>query len=106
MVASDHSPSPPAMKSAASFFAVWGGISGCQTLLRVLLTEGHVRRGLELSAIAALAAGYPAERFGLAPAKGRIAIRADADLALVDLAVSAPLHADQRRYRQPQSPFV
>ena len=106
MVASDHSPSPPAMKTAASFFAVWGGISGCQTLLRVLLTEGYVRRELELSAVAALAATYPAERFGLAPAKGRIAIGADADLALVDLAISASLQASELRYRHQQSPFV
>ncbi|MBX6342374.1 MAG: allantoinase AllB, partial [Thermomicrobiaceae bacterium] len=44
IVASDHSPAPPEMKAAASFFDVWGGISGCQSTLAALLTEGHATR--------------------------------------------------------------
>ncbi|HEY7832897.1 MAG TPA: allantoinase AllB, partial [Ktedonobacterales bacterium] len=38
MVVSDHSPAPPEMKTSANFFDVWGGISGCQSLLALLLT--------------------------------------------------------------------
>ncbi len=36
---SDHSPSPPGMKTDANFFQVWGGISGVQHTLPLLLTK-------------------------------------------------------------------
>ena len=65
LVASDHSPAPPELKTASSFFAVWGGISGCQTLLGLLLTEGWERRGVELTTIAAATSANVAGRFGL-----------------------------------------
>ena len=35
LVGSDHSPSPPELKQGDDAFAAWGGIAGCQTLLRV-----------------------------------------------------------------------
>ena len=37
-VGSDHSPSPPEMKHDANFFKIWGGISGGQHTLPLLLT--------------------------------------------------------------------
>ena len=44
-VASDHSPAPPSMKKSPDFFAVWGGIAGCQTMLGLLLQHGHFASG-------------------------------------------------------------
>jgi allantoinase len=76
LVASDHSPAPPSLKEGDDAFAVWGGISGCQSLLPSLL--GRV----EPVTAARLTAAAPAERFGLA-GKGRIEPGGDADLALV-----------------------
>ncbi len=38
-IGSDHSPSPPELKTAPNFFKVWGGISGVQHTLPLLLTE-------------------------------------------------------------------
>ncbi len=105
MVASDHSPSPPDMKTDANFFRVWGGISGCQSLLALLLTEGHANRDLPLEAIARLTASYVADRFRL-PGKGRLAVGYDADLTLVDLGSSSVLQADDLFYRHRHSPFV
>jgi allantoinase len=105
MVASDHSPAPAVMKVDTSFFRVWGGISGCQSLLALLLTEGHADRGLPLETIARLSAGFVADRFRI-PGKGRLAVGADADLALVDLAESRVLQADDLLYRHRNSPFV
>ncbi|MCU0494944.1 MAG: allantoinase AllB [Chloroflexaceae bacterium] len=80
MVASDHSPAPPEMKGLggqsanADFFSLWGGISGCQSTLELLLTEGHHQRGLPLSRIAAATAGYVAGRFeiGRRPETGNL----------------------------------
>jgi allantoinase len=40
---SDHSPSPPEMKTHANFFKVWGGISGCQHLLPLLVDLDSTR---------------------------------------------------------------
>jgi allantoinase len=105
MVASDHSPAPWALKGRDDAFAAWGGISGCQTLLALLLSEGHHARGLELELIARVTSGYVARRFGL-PGKGRIEPGADADLVLVDLEVSDELSAQDLHYRHRHSPFV
>ena len=49
MVASDHSPAPWALKSGDDAFAAWGGISGCQTMLSLLLTEGAIGAGCRSS---------------------------------------------------------
>jgi len=105
MVTSDHSPAPPELKAAPDFFGVWGGISGCQSTLPALLTEGYAVRGLPLAAIAALLAGYAARRFGL-PGKGWVGVGADADLALVDLGHTGTLAAGDLFYRHRHSPYV
>ncbi|HYP20188.1 MAG TPA: allantoinase [Chloroflexia bacterium] len=106
MVASDHSPSPPGMKVGDDFFKIWGGISGCQSMLQLLLTDGYVRRKLPLTTIASVTAEYVARRFRVAPAKGSLAIGADADITLVDLAHSAALRAEDLLYRHRHSPYV
>ena len=104
-VASDHSPAPAGMKTGADFFSIWGGISGCQTLLRSLLTAGWEERGLPLREIAALTSGNVARRFNI-PKKGRIEPGYDADLTLVDLRPSDVLQQSDLLYRQRHSPFV
>jgi allantoinase len=106
MVASDHSPSPASMKTGDDFFRIWGGISGCQSTLQLLLTEGYVARDLPLTTIARITSGFVAERFGLARCKGRIAVGLDADLALVDLAAETTISASELRYRHQHSPYV
>lgn len=105
MVASDHSPAPPQMKTGSDSFDIWGGISGCQTLLPLLLSDGYHARDLPLPTIAAATAGFPARRFGLA-GKGRLAPGADADLALVQLDAAYTLTSDDLLYRHRHSPFV
>ena len=105
MVASDHSPSPVELKTGADFFGAWGGISGAQTVLSLLLSEAHHARGMSLARIAEITAGFPARRFGL-PGKGRLEVGADADLALVQLDEEWTLEAKDLFYRHPYSPYV
>jgi allantoinase len=105
IIASDHSPAPADLKTGDDFFRVWGGISGCQSLLAALLTAGHAERGLSLSAIAELLAVAPARRFRL-PGKGRIEPGCDADLVLVALAETFTLDRDDLHYRHRHSPFA
>src|SRR5208282_2828959 len=50
-IGSDHSPSPPEMKTGSDFFKVWGGISGGQHTLPLLISEGHLRRQMALPLI-------------------------------------------------------
>ena len=105
-IGSDHSPSPPEMKTDPNFFKIWGGISGIQHTLPLLLTEGHLKRRLPLSQIAGLTSSNVAERFHLPTSKGRLEIGADADLALFDLRASFTVKAGDLHYRHKHSPYV
>jgi allantoinase len=104
IVASDHSPAPESLKTGEDFFAVWGGISGCQSTRGVLFDGvGHGR--LSLDAAVAATSINPAARFGI-DTKGAIEVGRDADLALVDLDLTWDLTADELRYRHQHSPHV
>ena len=105
-IGSDHSPAPPDLKRDQDFFKVWGGISGVQHTLPLLITDAHVNRRLALSLIAQLTSSNVAERFKLPKTKGRLAIGADADLALVDLQAKFTVRTEDLLYRHRQSPYV
>lgn len=94
LLASDHSPSPPAMKEGGPF-AAWGGISGCRSLVELTLTAGFDH---------ALVAERPAARFRL-PGKGRLEPGADGDVVLVDPG-EWELRAADLHYRHAHSPYV
>ena len=67
---------------------IWAASPGCpgmETLLPVLLSEGHHKRGMALKQVARVLSANPARLMGLGHCKGRIAPGLDADLALVDL---------------------
>lgn len=105
-VGSDHSPAPPEMKVDANFFKVWGGISGAQHTLPLLITEGHLKREVALPLISRLVSFNVTQRFGLPPAKAGIQVGADADLALVDLRQEFTVEKQDLFYRHRQSPYL
>jgi allantoinase len=104
MVASDHSPAPPEMKTG-DFGKAWGGIAGVQSTLAVLLDPGHHCHQLPLERITELIAAEPARRFRIA-SKGAIAVGMDADLTLVDLSKSSQLRPEHLKQRHALSPYV
>jgi allantoinase len=104
-IGSDHSPSPPDMKSDVNFFNVWGGISGVQHTLSLLLTEAYFQRGAALSFVSNLLSENVATRFVLPKTKGRIEIGCDADLALVDLNSEFEIRSAELFYRHKQTPY-
>jgi allantoinase len=108
VIASDHSPCTWAEKKAGSsdIWQAWGGISGIQSLLPALLSEGVNARGLPLSQLVKMVSENPARRYGLYPRKGAIFPGADADLVLVDLNEEWTLTADQLFYKNPHSPYI
>jgi len=99
-IGSDHSPSPWSMKTDADFFKVWGGISGIQHLLPLLLDVG-----MEPEQCGALTGRNPARRFRL-KGKGELVIGADADLALVEFGEPKSIAAESLLYRHRHSPYV
>ena len=108
LVASDHSPCTADLKVRGDddIWEAWGGVTGIQSLLPVMLTEGVHRRGLRLAALARLLAGAPARLLGLWPRKGAIAAGAHADLALVDLEREWTFAPEQLQARSGLSPYV
>jgi allantoinase len=109
IIGSDHSPAPPAMKTqgvlTGDFFAIWGGISGVQSTLAVMLTDGVKARGLSLELVAKMLAAKPAERFRFAH-KGKLELGFDADFSIVDLTQAFTLEPEALLYRHTQSPYL
>ena len=104
LIASDHSPAPPGMKSGA-FWQAWGGIAGVQSTLAVLLEQGYHRRRLPLERIAALLSAEPARRFRITH-RGHIAPGNAADLVLVDLDASFTLRSEDLLQRHRTTPYA
>ena len=108
VIACDHSPCRPDQKAgvADDVWQIWGGISGVQTLLPAILTEGVHRRGLSLSLLVKMMSANPARIFGLYPQKGSLLPGSDADIALVDLNRRWTLTEDDLLYYHKHSAFV
>jgi allantoinase len=106
-IGSDHSPAPPSMKRSSDFFAIWGGISGCQHGFELLITEALARRPVEvvLPQLSALLSANVAKRFGIDHLKGRVAVGLDADLTLLDLKGERKLSNADLLYRHRQGPY-
>jgi allantoinase len=103
IVASDHSPCAPELKTD-DFFAAWAGINGCQATLGILLHA--VGRGrVSLAAASAAVSANVAQRLRL-PRKGTIEIGRDADITLTNLAHTWYMQTEELRYRHPISALV
>ncbi len=85
-VATDHAHRGIAAK-AGNIWQASPGCPGMETMLPVLLSEGHHKRGIPVARIAGLVAHNPAKAIGLAQRKGAIAPGLDADLAIIDVGV-------------------
>ncbi|KRB76941.1 allantoinase [Nocardioides sp. Root190] len=105
IVVSDHSPATAAMKCAGDgdLQQAWGGISGLQVGFTAVADEA-LRRGIGLERVAGWMATGTADLVGLS-AKGRIAVGADADLAVLDSAVPLAVDVRQLAHRNPISAY-
>jgi dihydropyrimidinase/allantoinase len=103
-VVSDHACLTKDRKEG-DFWAAWPGFGGTSMLYPVLISEGVLKRGLPLERAVDLVSSNPARYFGLYPKKGAIAIGADADLAIVDLAAPRPVTVKSLHSAQDFTPF-
>lgn len=108
LVSSDHSPCPTALKDGdgSEFFTAWGGIAGGQSTLEVMIDEAVLHHNVPLPRVSQWLSTRPAQRFGLHPHKGEIALGADADLALVQIGPERILTASDLYQRHPHSPYL
>jgi allantoinase len=106
LVASDHSPAPPAVKqiAAGDFVRAWGGIASLQIVLPAVWT-GMNARGLPLERISEWMSAAPARLAGLDGRKGAIAAGFDADLVLFDPDASFVVDAKALYHRHPVTPY-
>ena len=105
-VGSDHSPSPPELKTSGDFFEIWGGIAGVQHGFQLLMNEGADAADKELPLLAAVLARNVARRFRLETRKGLLAEGRDADFTLVEFGPQRTIKADGLWTRHRISPYV
>jgi allantoinase len=107
LVASDHSPCPPAMKLPASgdFLRAWGGIASLELGLPLVWTAAR-RRGHGPERLAQWMAAAPARLAGLDRRKGRLAPGCDADFVVWDPEASFRVDPSRLHQRHPVTPYA
>ena len=107
LVATDHSPCPPAMKriEEKNFSTAWGGIASLSVALPVMWTEAS-QRGFSLTDLTRWMSQNPAQLAGCDGRKGRIAEGYDADFVVFDAEAEFAVTEDRLYYRHPVSPYL
>jgi allantoinase len=106
LVATDHSPAPPATKDlhGGNFMAAWGGIASLQVSLPVMLTAARARN-IPIERLAAWMAMAPARLAGLDGRKGAIVAGYDADLVIVEAEREFTVDASRLYHRHAVTPY-
>ena len=107
LVATDHSPCPPAMKrlEERNFATAWGGIPSLSLALPVMWTEASWR-DFGLKDIARWMSAEPARLAGCHSRKGCIAEGFDADFVVFDPEGEFVVTTERLHYRHPISPYL
>ncbi len=108
-VGSDHATYTFAEKDVGKgdIWAAPAGVTGIQTMVPLLYSEGVARRQvLSLARLAALVATNAARIFGLYPRKGAIRPGADADLVLLDPAARWTVSPETLFYKMKWTPYM
>jgi allantoinase len=107
LVASDHSPAPPTLKSLdqGDFLRAWGGIASLQIAFPAVWTAA-VERGIPIESVARWMCAAPARLAGLSARKGAIAPGADADLVAFEPDERFAVDTGTLHHRHPITPYA
>jgi allantoinase len=109
LIATDHSPAPPALKCRGDFLRAWGGIASLELSLSAVWTRVNDFR-LDTSdftlGIARWMSERPAALAHLSDRKGRIAPGLDADLLVWDPDAERPVDASALQQRHKLTPYA
>jgi allantoinase len=107
LVATDHSPAPPALKrlEEGDVLKAWGGIASLQLGASAVWT-GASARGLPIERLGRWLSEAPARLAGLAGRKGSIAQGHDADLAIIDPDATFLVDPGTLLHRHPMTPYA
>jgi allantoinase len=105
LIATDHSPCPPALKGDDDFIAAWGGIASLELSLPVVWT-GASSRGIPLFRVAEWLSSAPAALAGLHSRKGVIATGRDADFVIWDPDAEFVVDESRLRQRHKRTPYA
>lgn len=107
LVATDHSPVPPALKQLATgdFTTAWGGIASLQLSLPVMWTAARAR-GFTLEHLARWLAQNPARLIGRGRQCGQIAPGFAADLVVLDPEKSFTVTESLLHHKHKVSPYL
>lgn len=107
LVATDHSPAPPAMKHVddGDFVRAWGGIASLQIGLAACWT-GAAARGIGFETVSRLMSSAPARLAGMSASKGSITEGADADLIIWDPDATTVVDPTTLLHRHSLTPYA
>jgi allantoinase len=124
MIATDHSPAPPSLRTPGNFMTAWGGIASLELALPAVWTAARARflvqssrtgetdlemDGVSRPRVADLArwmSERPAALAGLTEKKGRIAPGLDADFVIWDPDISTTVDPLRLKQRHKLTPYA
>ncbi|MBM1221614.1 allantoinase AllB [Ponticoccus sp. SC2-23] len=104
MIATDHAPHTPEEKTNDIIWKADCGFPGVETQMPLMLSEVAAGR-MTLEHYVRISSANPARAFGMWPAKGRIAVGAQADIAVLDMAREEVIRAERLHSRGKITPF-
>ncbi len=107
MIATDHSPCPPAMKlpEEGDFLRAWGGIASLQLSLPAVWTQARTR-GYSVTHMAKWLCTNPARLAGIEKWKGSIVVGGDADLVIWNPDVAFKVEPQRLHQRHKSTPYA